>query len=57
MKLHLSLSFGRYGVAEKLGMDETAVDVTEEVHRRLFEAPTPKSIGHLHLATQQVGGR
>ncbi|GFR42034.1 hypothetical protein Agub_g2851, partial [Astrephomene gubernaculifera] len=44
----------RYGTAEKLGLDETYVDVTQEVLRRLHSgtfappAPPPRLVGHLH---------
>ncbi|GLC37396.1 hypothetical protein PLESTM_000579100 [Pleodorina starrii] len=56
--IHAVLS--RYGPAEKLGMDETFVDVTEEVLRRIRSgaydapAPPPRLAGHLHSASCAV---
>ncbi|GLC60262.1 hypothetical protein PLESTB_001592000 [Pleodorina starrii] len=56
--IHAVLS--RYGPAEKLGMDETFVDVTEEVLRRIRSgaydapAPPPRMAGHLHSASCAV---
>ncbi|KAG2491453.1 hypothetical protein HYH03_010239 [Edaphochlamys debaryana] len=57
--IHAVLS--RYGPAERLGMDETFVDATEEVQRRIrsgaFDppAPPPRFLGHLHHAGTAVG--
>lgn len=50
----------RYGPAEKLGLDETFVDVTDEVLRRLrtgvYDPPAapPRPVGHVHSAACAV---
>ncbi|GMH42279.1 hypothetical protein BSKO_10198 [Bryopsis sp. KO-2023] len=45
----------RFGVVEKLGMDEVIVDVTKESHRRMAENPRGLEWrGHIHLSTDKI---
>ena len=46
----------RYGVAEQLGMDETALDVTAKA-QGLSEGQAQCAVGHWHRAGQQLEGR